>query len=91
MVEHPVAADYKWKKYTRATCKAALEEVNKSEDNCPIVLEKMTFNVFSHNMSTKKSKNSVWYISATSYCGVWSYLTHMYRMSGKMMDGEFKK
>ena len=41
-----------------ATCKAAQEEVKKSDDNCPIVLEKLTFNVFSRYMSTKKSKKS---------------------------------
>ena len=40
-----------------ATCKASLKEVSKSDDNCPIVLEKLTFNVFSCYMSTKKSKN----------------------------------
>ena len=40
-----------------ATCKAALEEVNKIDDNCPIVLEKMKSGVFSHYMSTKKVKS----------------------------------
>ena len=82
MVEHPVAADYKWKKYTRATCKAALEEVNKRDDNCPIVLDKMTSNVFSHYMSTKTSKNLGGYLSATSYGGVQSSLTILYHMRG---------
>ena len=86
MVEHPVAADYKWKKYTRATCKAALEEVNKSEDNCPIVLEKMTFNVFSHYVSTKKSKKSgevnlcyqLWWVPKCSH----SYVSYEWQDDG---------
>ena len=47
-----------------------MEEVNKSNNNCPIVLEKMTFIVFHHNMSTKKSKKSGGHLSATSYSGV---------------------
>ena len=42
-------------------------------------------------MSTKKSKKSGGYLSATSYGGVRSPLTHMYHMSGKTMGGEFKK
>ena len=40
----------------RAGCKAALEEVNKSDNNCPIVLEKMTLNIFSNYMATRKIK-----------------------------------
>ena len=72
----------------RSNCKNALEEVNKSNNNCPIVLEKTTFNIFSHYMSTKKSKTSGGYLSATSYGGFRSSLTNMYRMSGKTMDGE---
>ena len=85
MVERLIAAEEKGKKETRANCKAALEEVNKSDENCPIVLEKMTLNVFSHYMSTKNSKKSGRYLSATSYGGVQSSLTHMYPMSGKTM------
>ena len=68
-----------------------MEEVNKSDNNCPIVLEKMTFNGFSHYTSTKNGKHSWGYISATSYCGVRIYLSHLYPVSGKTMYGEFKK
>ena len=63
-----------------------MEEVNKSNNNFPIVLEKMTFNVFSYYISTKKSKNSGGYLSDTSYGGVLISLTHLYRMSGKTTD-----
>ena len=75
----------------RATCKAAPEEVDRSNENCPIVLEKLTFNVFFHYMSTKKSRNYGGYLSATSYGGVRSSLTHLYRMSGNTTDRKFKK
>ena len=73
----------------RATCKTALEEVNKSNDSCPIVLEKMTFNVFSHYMSTKKSKNSGGYLSDKSYGGLQISLTRLYCISDKTVDVEF--
>ena len=91
MMERLIADEEKGKKYMRAACKAALEKVNKSDNNCPIVPEKMTFNFFSHYMSTKKSKKSGGYLSTASYCGVRSSLTHLYPMSGKTMDGELKK
>ena len=91
MLERLIADEEKGNKYMRATCKAALEKVNKSDDNCPIVPEKMTFNVFYHYMSTKKIKIYMEYLSSTRYGGVRSSLTHLYRMSGKMMDGELKK
>ena len=42
-------------------------------------------------MSTKNSKKSGGYLSATSYGEVRSSLTHVYRISGKTVDGGFKK
>ena len=51
----------------------------------------MTFHVFYHYMSTKNSQTFGGYLSATSYGGLQSSLTRMYRMSGKTMDGEFQK
>ena len=56
MVERRIASNEKGNKETCDTCKSALEEVNSSNYNWPIVIEKLTFNVFSHYMSTKKSK-----------------------------------
>ena len=51
----------------------------------------MTFSVFSHYVSTQKGKKSVDYLSSIRYGEVRSSLTHLYRMIGKRMDGEFKK
>ena len=51
----------------------------------------MTFNVFPHYMSTKKSKTYGGYLYATRYGGVLSSLTNLLFMSGKTMDGGFKK
>ena len=42
------------KKAIRATCKDALKAINRNDDNCPILLEKMTFNLFSHYIPMKK-------------------------------------
>ena len=91
MVERLIYSKDKGKKEMCATCRDDIEKVNKSDNNRPSVLEKLTLNVFFHYMSTKKSKKSGGYHSATSYGGVQSPLTHMYLMSGKTIDGEFKK
>ena len=42
-------------------------------------------------MSTKKSKKSGGYLSATSYGGFRISLTNLYCMSGKTIDGELNK
>ena len=89
MAERLVASKEKGNKEMRATLKAAQEEVNRNDGNCPVVLEKLTSNVFSCYMSTKNSKNSGGYLSATSYGGVRSSLTHLYRMIVKTMGREF--
>ena len=69
-----------------ATCKADLEEVNRSDNNCPIVLDKLPFNVFYNYMPTKKIENYGGCLSATSFDGVQSSLTRLYRMIGKTME-----
>ena len=86
-----IAAEEKGKKEMRATCKDDLQESKIRNNNCPIVLEKLTFNVFSHYMSTKKSKKSGGYVYANIYGGVQIYLIHLYRMSDKTMDRGFEK
>ena len=51
--------------------------MNINVDNCPLLLEKMTFNLFSHYMSIKKSKNLGVYVSATIYGGIRSALNYL--------------
>ena len=63
MIERLITIEAEGKKAIRATCKSALKEISINYDNCPILLEKMTFNLFSHYMSMKKSKNSGVYLS----------------------------
>ena len=52
-------------------------QMNINDDNCPILLAKTTFNIFSHLMQMKKSKNSGVYLSFTNYEDIFIALTHM--------------
>ena len=42
----------------RDLCKKRLETVNKHDKNCPLILQKVTFNVFSHYLATKKTQRA---------------------------------
>ena len=54
MVDRLITDEAEVKKAIRATCKYALKAINRNDDNCPILLEKMTFNLFSHYIPMKK-------------------------------------
>ena len=62
MVERLITVEDEGKKAMCATYKDVIKEINRNYDNCPILLEKMTFNLFSHYMSIKNSKNSGVYL-----------------------------
>ena len=85
MVEHLISAKENGKKNKRANCKSDLKEINRSNDNCPIVLDNMKFNIFSDYMSTKKSNKSGGYLYANRYGGVRSAHTDLYGMIGNTM------
>ena len=78
------------KRTMRAVCKKALEGIRKGASNCPLILSKLTFNVFSHYLTTRKNKKGK-YLSKGAYSGIRSALMHMYRMSGDEMNDEFRK
>ena len=40
----------------REVCHKALDDINKADDNCPILLNKLTFNLFSHYLTKHKNK-----------------------------------
>ena len=63
MVERLITTEAEGKKVMRAICKYALNAMNINDDNCPILLAKNAFNIFSHYMSMKTSKNSGVYLS----------------------------
>ena len=56
MVERLINAEAEGMKSMRATCKYLLNAININDDNCPTLLEKMTFNLLSHYMSMKKAR-----------------------------------
>ena len=91
MVQRVIYAQEKGNKYKCATCKYDLEDINRSNNNCLIVLEEIIFNMFSDYMPTKNSNNYRRYIYDTRYYGVQNDLTHLYPMSGKTVDRSLKK
>lgn len=74
----------------RAACKEALSAMNKHEDNCPIVLPKLTFNLFSHYMTTRKDRKGE-LLDKSSYGQVRSALAHLYKNSKHEKSAEFEK
>ena len=77
MVESLITAKSEVKKLMSAICKDVLNEMSRNDDNCPILLEKMALNIFSHYMPMKKSKNSAVYLYATINGGICGELTNM--------------
>ena len=57
MVERLITVESEGKKAMRATCKDAINAMNINCDDCPILLAKMTFNIFSHYVSMEKVRN----------------------------------
>ena len=55
MVECLITDEAEWKKAMSATYKDELNAMNRNDENCPILLAKMTLNIFSHYISIKKS------------------------------------
>ena len=45
-VEHLITSEAEGKRVMRDTCKGSLKAINGNDDNCPILLEKMRFNLF---------------------------------------------
>ena len=74
----------------RAECRKAIDNINKADQNCPILLNKLTFNVFSHYITTRKNKKGE-YLSKAGYGQIRSSLKHLYRMSGETMSEEYEK
>ena len=76
---------YKGKKTRPAMskiCKDVLDAVNKASKNWPIILPSLTFNIFSHYLTTRRKKNKC-YLDKTMYGGIRSALTHLFRMIGQ--------
>ena len=73
----------------RAIFKLALNGMNKIDSNSPIISQKITFNLFSHYLTTRRNKGGG-FLSKEIYSGVRSEFFHMFNMSGETMPEEFK-
>ena len=60
----------------------------KIDSNSPIILQKITFNLFLHYLTTRWNKVGG-FLSKVCYSGVRSAFVHMYCMSGETMPKEF--
>ena len=70
----------KGRKNKRAICNLALGGTNKTDSSSPIILQNITFNLFSHYLTTRQNKGG-WFLSKASHSGVRSVFVHMYHMS----------
>ena len=74
----------KGRKNNKVICKIALNGMNKTDINYPIILQKITIKLFSHYLTTRRNKGGG-FLSKTSYSGVRSAFVHMYCMIGETM------
>ena len=76
--------------YLRSECRALLLDVNKDDKNSPIILDKLTFNIFSHYLTTRTKADGTT-LSRSSYGGIRSALVYLHRMNGTEMDIDMQK
>jgi len=74
----------------RTLCRSLLSAVNRTDQNSPVVLEKLSFNIFAHYMTTRKNRKGH-LLSKSSYGGIRSALQHLHRANGTKMDGAMDK
>ena len=83
----------KGNKKRKALCtlfKNCLSKVDKGERSCPIVLQKITFNVFSDYLAQRRSKKGAM-LSKASYGGIVSAWMYLINKAGYKMPPEFHK
>jgi len=70
----------------RGYFKSLLLRITKVDRNCPLILEKVTFSVFSHYLTNRKGKM----LSKSAYGGVRSALMYLHKISGYETPDHFK-
>ena len=65
-------------KKQRAVAKQWISSTKKELDNCPLILDSLTFTDISRYMSSRKNKNAK-YLAKSSYDGIRSAMAHLYR------------
>ena len=78
----------KGRKNMRAMYKLPPDGMNKTDSNSPIILQNITFNLFSHYLTTRRNKGGG-FLSKARYSGARSAFVHMYHMSGETIPAEF--
>ena len=74
----------------RKACKQALDAINMHTGNSPVILPALTFNMFSHYLTSRKRGTGA-YMGKATYNGIRSSLCHMYRMSGQVMSDDMQR
>ena len=69
----------------RDVCKVSLGAVNQSPNNCPIIRVSLTFDIFSHYLTTTRKQNQS-YLEKSTYRGIQSALRHLFRISDQQMS-----
>ena len=68
--------------------KDILDSVKKGGNNCPIVLEKLTLNILSQYLTTRRNKKQK-HIQEKFYGGIQIDLCHLYWMGGVTIGHKF--
>ena len=74
----------------RAVYRKALDNINTVDNNCSILLDKLTFNLFSHYLTTRKKRDGD-LLSKAGYGQIRSALKHLYRMCSEKFDDDYDK
>ena len=69
--------ELKKRTHLRRECKRLLDRVNQHEKNSPIILPKLSFNIFSHYLTTRKNRNGG-LLSKSSYGGIRSAVVYLF-------------
>ena len=84
-----ITSNTKGQNNVRVIFKLAPDGMNKTDSNSPIILKKITLNIFSHYLTTRRNKSGG-FLSKASYSGVRSVFVHMNRMSEETILKDFK-
>ena len=75
----------------RKACKEAIDGIRKGDSSTfPLIIQRLTFNVFSHYLTTKKKKDGS-YLSKSHYGSLRSSFVYLFTLCGESIDPKFEK
>ena len=74
----------------RQVFREALERSNQHDQNCPVILQRLTFNLFSHYVTTRK-KNGGGSLSKSTYGSIRSAFKYLHKMAGSQVSEEYER